>query len=145
MQMMRLFLSLLLVQACFAQAGSRAPGYHNYDPPNCGSFHTRTIQGTVTDQVGTPVKDVAVEVFDEVSRKPLWKTATDEGGKFSINQRWHGKLRVVFSSPGFLTEDWAVTIAEWPNGGFFRSKAIPVVLWVARGDGIAICRSEYSR
>ncbi len=89
MQMMRLFLSLLLVQACFAQAGSRAPGYHNYDPPNCGSFHTPTIQGTVTDQVGTPVKDVAVEVFDDVSRKPLWKTATDKAGRFSINQRWH--------------------------------------------------------
>ena len=94
---------------------------------------------------GAPVKDVAVEVFDDVSRKPLWKTATDEVGKFSINQRLHGKLRVVFSSPGFLTEDWAVTTAEWPDGGFFRSKAMAVVLSVGGGDTIPICPSAYSR
>jgi hypothetical protein len=141
---MRLLLSLLLVQACFAQFDR--PGYQNSDPPNCGSFHTHKIQGTVTDQTDAkaPLKDVAVEVFNDVSRKPLWKTATDEAGKFSINQRWHGKLRVVFSSPGFLTEDWAVTIAGWPDGGFVRSKAMTVVLSVYRGDYIAICRTEYS-
>jgi len=141
---MRLIFFLVLAQTCFSQA-DREPGYRNSDPPNCGSFHIRTIQGVVTDPAGEPLKDVAVEVFDDASRKPLWKTATDEGGKFSINQRWKGRLRIVFSSPGFLTEDWAVTISEWPNGGSLRSKAIPVVLTVFRGDGISICRSPYSR
>jgi hypothetical protein len=142
---MRLFLPLLLVQTCFPQPNGEGPGYRNSDPPNCGSFHTPKIQGTVTDQTDAkaPIKNVAVEVFDDVSRKPLWKTTTDEAGKFSVNQRWHGKLRLVFSSPGFLTEDWAVTIAEGPTGAF-RSRAMTVILSVYRGDGIAICRSEYS-
>src|SRR5580704_12001744 len=110
---MRLFLSFLLVQACFQQAESKGPAYQNSDSPDCGSFHTRKIQGTVTDQTNAPIKDVAIEVFDDVSRKPLWKATTDEAGRFSIDQRWHGKLRVVFFSPGFRTEDWAVTIAQW--------------------------------
>jgi Carboxypeptidase regulatory-like domain len=135
---MRLLLSLVLVQGCFAQFDP--PGYQSSDPQNCGSFHTRKIQGTVTDQTyaRAPLKDVAVEVFDDVSRKSFWKTAPDEAGRFSINQRWRRKLRVVFSSPGFLTEDWAVTIAG------SRSKAMTVVLSVHQGDGIAICRTDYS-
>lgn len=117
---MRLFLPLLLAQTCFPQANGRGPGYQNFDPQSCGSFHTHKIQRTVTDQTDAkaPIKDVAVEVFDDVSHKPLWKTATDEAGKFTINQRWPGKLRVVFSSPGFLTEDWAVTITRGPDGAF---------------------------
>jgi Carboxypeptidase regulatory-like domain len=143
---MRLLLSLLLAYAYFPQADWRGTGYRNSDPPNCGSFRIRKIQGTVTDQTDgrAPIKDATVEVFDDASGKPLWKTATDETGRFSINQTWHGKLRVVFSSPGFLTEDWAVTISRGPDGGFFRSKAMTVVLSVYRGDGIAICRSGYS-
>jgi len=142
---MRLLLSLLFVQVCFSQTGASAPGYQNSDPPNCGSFHTHKIQGTVTDQAGSPLKDVEVQVFDDVSRKPLWKTVTDEAGRFSVSQRWRGQLRIVFSSPGFLMEDWAVTITEWPNGGFFRSKAMPVVLPIYRGDTISICPRAYSR
>jgi carboxypeptidase family protein len=145
MRLMRLFLSFLFVQACFSQTGARDPGYRNSDPPNCGSFHTRRIQGTVTDPSGSPLKDVEVEVFDDVSHKPLWKTATDEAGRFSINQHWRGQLRIVFSSPGFLTEDWAVTITEWPDGGLFRSKAMPVALEVIRGDSVSICPPIYSR
>jgi hypothetical protein len=143
---MRLFLSILLVQACFPQADWPGPGYRNSDPPNCGSFRIPRIQGIVTDQTDAkaPIKNATVEVFDDVSRKPLWKTATDEAGRFSINQRWRGKLRVVFSSPGFLTEDWAVTIAGRPDGGSSRSRVITVVLSVHQGDGVAICRAEYS-
>ena len=35
----------------------------NSDSPNCGSFHTRKIQGKVTDTSGALVKGVEVEVF----------------------------------------------------------------------------------
>jgi 5-hydroxyisourate hydrolase-like protein (transthyretin family) len=134
---------LLFVQASWAQ--NDGPGYRNSDPPNCGSLHTRNIHGTVTDQSGAPVKDVEIEVFDDASHKFVGKTVTDKDGRFSMSQISQGRYRVVFSSPGFLAEDWAVTTMKWPDGGFFRSREIHAVLPVFLGDGVPTCRSEYSR
>jgi hypothetical protein len=144
-QLMRVLLSLLLVRARFAQNEAKEIEYQNSDPPNCGSFHTRRIQGTVMDVSGAPLRDVQVQVFDDVTRKPLWKSVTDDTGRFSFNQRSSRRLRIVFFSPGFLAEDWAVTLTEWPDGGFFRSKTIPVKLAVFRGDTVPICDPAYSR
>ena len=97
------------------------------------------------DPSGAPIKEATVEVFDDVSHRPLGKTTTDEAGRFSVNQTWSGRLRVVFSSPGFLTNDLAVTIASWPAGGLLHLKELLVELDVLRGDGVAICRPGYSR
>jgi hypothetical protein len=141
-QLMRVLLSLLFIPVCFAQIDA---SYQNSDLPNCGSFHIGKLQGTVVDQTGEPIKDVTVQVFDDVSRKPLWKTVTDVAGRFSTNRRWRGQLRIVFSSPGWLTQDWAVTLVHSRDGGSRRSKAIPVVLEVHRGDGFAVCNEWYSR
>ena len=139
---MRVFLSLLFITGCFAQIDA---SYQNSDPPNCGSFHTRKLEGTVVDLTGEPLRNVEVQVFDDVSRKLLWKTVTDGVGRFSTNQRWRGQLRIVFSSPGWLTQDWAVTLVKGRDSGSFRSKAISVVLEFYRGDGVAVCNEWYSR
>lgn len=140
-------LFLLLVQACWSQTDARGPGYRNSDPPNCGSFHARDIHGDVSDQSGAPTKDAQVEVFDEASHQSLRKTVTDEAGRFSIGKLRHGLYRVVFSSPGLLTDDWAVTIAKWPDGGLFHSRAMRITLFVVWPDieyGPP-CRRGYSR
>jgi Carboxypeptidase regulatory-like domain len=144
-QLMRVLLSLLFANACFAQNEATEIKYQNSDPPNCGSFHTRKIQGTVIDVSGAPLRNVQVQVFDDVTRKPLWKTVTDDTGRFSISQRLSGRLRIVFFSPGFLTANWAITLTEWPDGGFFHSKAIPAVLQLPVGDTIPMCNPAYSR
>lgn len=139
---------LLFAQAGFSQNEATSPVYRNSDPPglNCGSFHARDIHGTVTDLTGDPVKDAWVQVYDDSSHKFLRKTLTDNAGRFSIRQLPRGRrYRVIFSSPGFLTEDWAVTIVDWPDGGLSHSKAIRVALVVHRGDGFSVCRSGYSR
>lgn len=136
------FLSLLFIPACVAQTD---PKYQNSDPPNCGSFHMRTLQGTVTDGTGAILKDVEVQVFDDVSRKPLWKTVTDGAGRFSTSRRFRGQLRIVFFSSGFLTEDWAVTLVHWPDGGFFRAKTLLVGLRLHPSDNAEVCDPLYSR
>ena len=136
--------ALVLVAASYAQDDTNGPSYQNSDPPNCGSFHTSKIQGTVTNQIGEPLKDVDVRIFDEGSRKPLGKATTDISGRFAISQRWQGRLRLVFFSDGYLTEDWAVTITKWPDGGLFRPKTMRVVLPIFRGDFVATCRRGYS-
>ena len=138
----RVILSLLFIPACFAQADVK---YQNSDLPNCGSLHIRKLQGTITDQTGATLKAVAVQVFDDVSRKPLWKTVTDAAGRFSTNQRFRGQLRIVFFSPEFLTEDLAVTLVHWPDGGFFRSKAIRIALRLHPSDNAEVCDPWYSR
>jgi hypothetical protein len=137
--------ALVLVAASYAQDPTHGHSYQNSDPPNCGSFHTSKIQGTVTNQIGEPLKDVEVTIFSEDSRKPLAKATTDASGRFAIGQRWQGRLRLVFSSDGYLTEDLAVTITKWPDGGLFRPKTMSVVLSVFRGDFVATCRQQYSR
>ena len=94
------------------------------------------------------MKDVQVEVFDDSSHRLLGKDVTDDSGRFFIGHFYrHGLYRVVFSFPGFLTDDWAVTIASWPGGGFFRSKAMRILLPISLGDREAPlpCRGEYSR
>ena len=137
-----MFLTLLFIPACFAQDDVK---YQSSDLPNCGSFHTRKLEGTVVDLTGEPLKDVEVQVFDDVSRKLLWKAVTDRAGRFSTNQRWRGQLRIIFSSPGWLTQDWAVTLVQRRDSGSFHSKPIPVVLEFHRGDGVSVCNEWYSR
>jgi hypothetical protein len=133
-------------QVCWSQ-DARGPGYRNSDPPNCGSFYTRTIHGIITAQDGSRLKDVEVEVFDDSSHQSLRKTVTNEAGRFSLGKLQQGRYRVVFSFPGFLTQDWAVTTASWPEGGFFQSRAMREVLPISLGDSESPqpCRSEYSR
>jgi len=133
---MRPLMCFLFVQLCSAQAVAPGPKYQNSNTPTCGSFHLRRIQGTVKDASGAPVEDVDVAVFDDASQKLLGTTKTDEQGRFTIKQRWPGKLRIVFYSPGFQTDDWAVRIVNWPDGGFFHSKAIDDVLQVAGDRGL---------
>jgi hypothetical protein len=136
-------LILLLISAANSQNGAADPVYQNWDPPNCGTFRTGKIYGVVKDQLETPLENAKVVVFDEVSRKVLWRTATDQAGRFSISHVWPGRLRIVFYSPGFRTEDWVVTMMG--KDGAFRPKAIPVVLPLPVGDTVAICRPDYSR
>ena len=138
----RVFLTLLLIPASFAQTDAK---YQNSDLPNCGSFHIRQLQGTVTDETGAKLKGVEVQVFDDVSHKPLWKTVTDGAGRFSTNQRFRGRLRIVFFSPGFLTEDLAVILVHWPDGGIFRSKTMLVGLQLHSRDNAEVCDPLYSR
>ena len=120
------------------------PRYQNSNPPTCGSFHLRRIQGTVKDASGAPAEDVDVAVFDDASHKLLGTTKTDEQGRFIVNQRWPGKLRIVFDAPGFQRDDWAVRIVDWPDGGFRHSKAIDEVLQVPGGDRMLWCPPTYS-
>jgi len=128
---------LVFVQMCSAQAVALVPDYENLNGPTCGwSFHLRRIQGTVTDSSLAPVKDVDVAVFDDASHKLLGTTKTDEQGRFIVNQHWPGKLRIVFDAPGFQTDDWAVRIVKWPDGGFFHPRVINDVLQVGGDRGL---------
>jgi Carboxypeptidase regulatory-like domain len=144
-QIVIFFGALVLATMAYAQDHADGLGYQNFDPPNCGSFHTRKIQGTVTNQIGQRLADVDVRIFDDGTQKPLGRAKTDASGKFSISQRWRGKLRVVFFSDGYRPENWAVTITKGPDGGLFRPKAMRVTLSLPVGDGVAICRPQYSR
>ena len=49
-------LFLLFAQTSWPQLDDRSPGYHNSEPPNRGSFHTRQLQETVTAQDGSRFK-----------------------------------------------------------------------------------------
>ena len=136
--------ALLLTAGAYAKDAVDGPGYQNFDPPNCGSFHTRKIQGTVTNSIGEPLQDVDVRLFDDSSHKPLAKAVTDASGRFSVSQRWRGRLRIVFFSAGYRPDNWAVTIAKWPGGGLFRPKPMRVVLHLPGGDWVPVCRPGYS-
>jgi hypothetical protein len=138
-------LLFLVIAAACGQEGADGLAYQNWDPPGCGTYHMRRIQGTVTDPTGSPIGNVEISVFDDVSRKLLATAKTDEAGRFSIAQRWPGRLRVVFFSPGFRPENWAVTIVKWPGGGFFRARTIRNSLQLPVGDWVAICPKYYSR
>src|SRR5271169_3800532 len=106
---------IVLIAAAHGQDADHKLVYVNSNPPGCGSFHVRRIQGTVTDQGHEPIKHADVAMFDDTSQKLLGTAKTDEAGRFSIRGRWHGRLRVVFYSPGFWVDDWAVTIVNWPG------------------------------
>jgi len=137
------FSYLLAAALCFAQFDD-VPGYQNFDPPNCGSFHTNRIMGTLRDQTGDPITNAQVQVFDDGSRKLLWKTKTDASGRFSVDRRWPGKLRVVFSAPGFLPENRAVTLNTRVTPGPPGARALAITLSVFKGDWIAVCPDSYS-
>ena len=143
---MLLLLLLVFLQAGGPQTDSSSPGYLNSDPPelHCGSFHARDIHGTVADPID-PLEGAEVEVFDDASQKFVAKTRSDKAGRFSFSGLPHGRYRVVLSAPGFLPENWAVTIVSWPDGGLFHSKALRTVLSVHRGDTVPICPPQYSR
>jgi Carboxypeptidase regulatory-like domain len=138
-------LVILLFSVAHGQEAASGPGYQNSDPLGCGTFHARRIQGTVIDQTGSLVENTAVWVFDDVSQKLLATAKADNAGRFTVDQRLQGRLRIIFVSPGFLKEDWAVTIAGWPVGGFFHSKTMQIVLRVPGGDTDPICNPRYSR
>jgi hypothetical protein len=138
-------LVILLFSVAHGQEAASRPGYQNSDPPGCGTFHARRIQGTVIDQTGSPIENAGVWVFDDVSQKLLATAKADNAGRFRVDQRSHGRLRIIFVSPGFLQQDWAVTIVGWPVGGFFHSKTIQIVLQLPGGDTDPICNPWYSR
>src|SRR6185437_9159090 len=123
----RSFPMMLLATASCCEIGFAFQGYRNSDAPNCGTFHTGKIQGSVKNQAGAPVDNVNVVVFDDVSHRILSKTTTDGAGRFSLGQVWNGRLRVVFSSPGFRPDDWAVTMAS-PESVFAQKKMRVVLL-----------------
>jgi Carboxypeptidase regulatory-like domain len=141
---MRGLLFLLLLHVRWSQ-NIRGPGYRNSDLPNCGSFHTRKIQGTVTAQDGSRMRDVKVEAFDDSSQQFLAGTVTDELGGFSLNQPPGKRYRIVVSKDGFLTQNWAVTVVHGPSGGFFRPKNIDITLPISLGDGMPSCNSYHSK
>jgi len=138
-------LLFLLISAAHSQGTAVEVAYQNFDPPGCGTFHMRRIQGAVTDPTGSPVRGVEVGVFDDVSERILGTTKTDEAGRFFVSEHWQGRLRIVFFSPGFRPTNWAVTITKWPDGGFFRSKTIRAVLELPVGDFVSVCPAQYSR
>ncbi len=140
-----LLAALMLPAGVRTQGDDESQKYQNTDPPGCGSFHVHKIQGTVINQAGEPAGNAGVLVFDDASRNLLGRAVADASGRFLIGQEWKGRLRLVFFSKGYLRSDWAVTITKWPDGGFFRSKAMRVVLPLPAGDGVPICRGEYSK
>ena len=86
-----------------------------------------------------------MQVFDDASKKLLGTARTDESGRLSVSERWQGRLRVVFSSPGFLNAVWVVAITKWPSGGIFNSKTINAVLELPGADRFGGCPAHFSR
>lgn len=138
-------LMLVLASLAYSEKNASGPLYQNTVPPECGSFHTRRIQGTVRDEAAGPLRNVDIAVYDDATKALLGRTVTDSAGNFSFRQGWRGRLRVVLYSDGFLRQDWAVTIVDWPDGGFRRARSMSVVLLVPWGDRIFICPKGYSR